>query len=231
MSNYFTKNKKSIARVATNDYGSNTLIIIVSVFSLFTLGLGILVFIPIYFVKKLRKKTELYELGNAYAEIIGTNHKKLEIYLDDKINNDDLIADPIFIFETSTTGEQTINKLKNAVNGKIDNKSVLTYLKSNQSAWTLNIKDEERNFILASPFTISMLLFCEHKAIIVSQTCTLPLCIDMPLDIKEISYFQTNYGINNQTISLGEFVSQPMNIEVTTKIHAILTALKPYIES
>lgn len=231
MSNYFTKNKSAIARVAANHYSSKTLIIIFIILSPFTFVLSLLAIIPLRMLRTLRKKIEPYELNKAYSEIIEQNHHQLNAYLGEKINDDDLIADPIFIFEAEITREQTIEKLKDVTTGTIDKGSILKYLDSNKTSWAFNFKDNARNFILASPFSITMLLFCEHNLIIVSKTCTLPLCTDTSLNIKEISYFKMNHQISGQKIVLGESIIRPVNIEIISKIDTILTTLKPYIGS
>lgn len=244
MKNYFTKNINKISAVISDNGYTNKLLRISYYFlifftlcgianianGVFTLILFITVFIAIikidYEIAKLKKLVWRYEFDSNMIEVYTTSYKNIVEYIEKNINDDYLIADPVYILDSPISEKQTFANIKNK-KGFLGGSSLYSYLKSNKN-WLINYNSKPRRIL--SPFRITAICYLEHSLVIVSQTCSLPLCSFSDISNVEMKYIGLNYKISSDNIVFGNYVSTVINKSVTARINKITTAIKPYIE-
>lgn len=239
MNKYFSKNSNEVAAVLTGKGFNNKLlniisyiIAIISASALSTvinnndLSLGVfivfissLVIIDWMNTNKLKKTVWSYELGTNITNLLNETHNNIVKYIEQNINDDLLIADPIFIIDTQISEQQTLENLKSD--------SLASYLKSNKN-WLINYRGQ--NHKLISPFRLTAICYLEHGLVTISQTCSLPQCTFNSININESKYLGLNYIVNKDKLVLDNFTSKILNSAALDKLKKITLAIKPYIE-
>lgn len=249
MTNWFIDNKDKVASILSNKKGvlnkvalgiciffglmlSTTIISekIHDVLGMITFIVLMIISIGLFFIiNKLENKVWNYEFIKEYNAIISSCLNNIQDYIKNNLDDDSLIADPIYIIDTQINQEQFINKVKDPKKGSITYYRLKKYLSSTNTQWLINSKTSTEIHCV-SPLRMTAVCLLEHSVVFISVNISLPKCDISSVKILEEKYYQLDYSISNDKVVIGEFSASPINNGVVDKLSVIFNVLKPFIK-
>lgn len=181
------------------------------------IGCGVLFLSLFWVIIHKQKKIWEYEAVSNYKRALVETHENIQNYINEKINDDSLIADPVFMMSCDISQPQFMKMVQGDKAGRI------SYKKLKEYKGTINHPKFMSSFMLIA------ICFLEHSLVIVSQISYTNNSSDNNARAVEVKYHNMNYEVSQTKIRLEDIVIEPINTNVLTKLDVILETLKPYI--